>query len=61
MVLYKPSCVARKNQKWVDGMNDFQMFINSIGDPDKRERMEGILNDLKQTFPRLKEEIKWNH
>ncbi len=41
-------------------MNDFQMFINSIGDPDKRGRMEGILTDLKKTFPQLKEEIKWN-
>ncbi len=41
-------------------MNDFQMFLNNIDDPDKKERMEGILNDIKKTFPQLKEEIKWN-
>ncbi|HHT66229.1 MAG: iron chaperone [Caldicoprobacterales bacterium] len=41
-------------------MNDFQMYINSIGDPDKKERMKSILDYIKRTFPQLKEEIKWN-
>lgn len=41
-------------------MNDFQVYLNSIADPDKRERMESILNDIKKAFPHLKEEVKWN-
>jgi len=41
-------------------MSGFQMFLSSIDDPDKRERMEDILSYVKQKFPQLKEEIKWN-
>ena len=41
-------------------MKDFQMFLNNIGETDKKERMKGILNDIKRHFPQLKEEIKWN-
>lgn len=41
-------------------MGDIQTFINSIDDPEKRERMESILNYVKKTFPQLKEELKWN-
>lgn len=41
-------------------MNDFQKYLNSIDDPEKRERTESILNYVKRTFPQLKEEIKWN-
>ena len=41
-------------------MKDFQMFLNNIANPDKRERMEDILNYVKKKFPQLKEEIKWN-
>lgn len=41
-------------------MNDFQMFLDGISDPDKRERMESILSDIKTAFPQLNEEIKWN-
>lgn len=41
-------------------MKDFQMFLRSIEDPDKKERMEDILNHIKGKFPQLKEEIKWN-
>jgi len=41
-------------------MNDFKAYLNSIGDPEKKERMESILNYIKKTFPQLKEEIKWN-
>ncbi|KUO49916.1 MAG: iron chaperone [Desulfitibacter sp. BRH_c19] len=41
-------------------MKDFQTFLDSIDDPDKRERMDDILNYVKEKFPQLKEEIKWN-
>ncbi|HHW30366.1 MAG TPA: iron chaperone [Clostridiaceae bacterium] len=41
-------------------MSDFKKYINSISDPDKQERMESILNYIHNTFPQLKEEIKWN-
>ncbi len=41
-------------------MKDFQVFLDRIGEPDKRARMEGILNYIKEKFPQLKEEIKWN-
>lgn len=36
------------------------MFLSSIDDPDKRERMKDILNYVREKFPQLKEEIKWN-
>ncbi|OEF98278.1 iron chaperone [Desulfuribacillus alkaliarsenatis] len=41
-------------------MKDFQMFLTSIDDLDKRKRMDDILNYIKENFPQLKEEIKWN-
>lgn len=41
-------------------MKTFQMFLDSIGEAEKRERLEGILNGIKEKFPQLKEEIKWN-
>ncbi|MDR7855203.1 DUF1801 domain-containing protein [Tissierella sp.] len=41
-------------------MKDFQTFLDNIDDLDKRERMEGILNYIKNQFPQLKEELKWN-
>lgn len=41
-------------------MKDFHMYLNDIDDPGKRERMENILNHIKNTFPQLKEEIRWN-
>lgn len=41
-------------------MSNFQDFINSIDDPVKSERMESILKFIGETFPHLKEEIKWN-
>jgi uncharacterized protein YdhG (YjbR/CyaY superfamily) len=41
-------------------MKDFQMFLDSIGELEKRERLAGILNNIKEKFPQLKEEIKWN-
>jgi len=44
----------------MDNMSDFKMFLDSISEPDKKDRMEGILNYIKEKFPQLKEEIKWN-
>ena len=41
-------------------MKDFQWFLDEITQQDKRQRMEGILNGIKKSFPQLKEEIKWN-
>lgn len=41
-------------------MKDFQMFLDSIDDPDKRKRMEDIFNYIKEKFPQLDEEMKWN-
>lgn len=46
-------------KRWVN-MKDFQMFLDSIDEPDKKERMEGILRYIKEKFPQLNEEIKWN-
>lgn len=41
-------------------MQDFQIFLKGIDEPDKRQRMKGILKAVKKNFPHLKEEIKWN-
>lgn len=41
-------------------MINFQMFLESINESEKRERMEGIFNNIKGKFPQLNEEIKWN-
>lgn len=41
-------------------MNGFQPYLDSIIEPDKKERMKSILDYIKSTFPQLKEEIKWN-
>lgn len=41
-------------------MKDFQMYLDQIIEQYKRQRMEGILNEIKKTFPQLKEKIKWN-
>lgn len=41
-------------------MKKFQVFLDGIDEPDKREKMEGILGYIKEKFPQLKEEIKWN-
>ena len=41
-------------------MKEFQTFLDSIDEPNQRERMEGILLYIKERFPHLKEEIKWN-
>lgn len=41
-------------------MNDFKTFLDGIDDPNKRYKMEDILSHIKEKFPQLKEEIKWN-
>lgn len=41
-------------------MKDFQVFLDSIDVLDQREKIGEILNHIKEKFPRLKEEIKWN-
>ena len=41
-------------------MKDFQMFLDSIVDPVKKDRMGSILKYLGEKFPQLIEEIKWN-
>ncbi len=41
-------------------MNDFQLFLDSINEQSKRERMEDIFKHIKRKFPKLKTEIKWN-
>lgn len=44
----------------VDNVNDFQVFLDNIGELEKRERLKDILNNIKERFPQLKEEIRWN-
>lgn len=41
-------------------MKDFNDFLISIDESDKRERMDIILNHIKEKFSHLKEEIKWS-
>lgn len=41
-------------------MDNFQEFLDSIGDTNKKERMESIFKYINKNFPQLKEEIKWN-
>lgn len=41
-------------------MKDFQTYLDNIGEPAKKERMTDLLHNIKENFPQLKEEIKWN-
>jgi len=41
-------------------MKDFNDFLSTIKESDKRARMEMIFNHIREKFPQLKEEIKWN-
>ena len=41
-------------------MKNFNDFLKSIDEPDKREKMEMILNHIKEKYPQLQKEIKWN-
>ncbi len=42
-------------------MQDFNDFLNTIDDPEKREKMENILMHIRRKYPQLKEEIKWHN
>ena len=41
-------------------MQNFKDFLNTIDDPKKREKMENILMHIREKYPQLNEEIKWN-
>lgn len=41
-------------------MKNFQTFLDKIDDIDKEEMVKRILIHIKENFPQLKEEIKWN-
>jgi len=41
-------------------MKDFKAFLDTIAEPEKKERMNEILVIIKEKFPQLKEEVKWN-
>lgn len=41
-------------------MKDFNTILNGISDPQKRERLSEILRRVKEKFPSLTQEIKWN-
>lgn len=41
-------------------MSNFKLFLDSIPKPDHRERMTNILDSIKEKFPQLNEDIKWN-
>ncbi len=41
-------------------MKEFQTFLAGIHAPNQRDRMEDILRYIKESFPQLKGEIKWN-
>ena len=41
-------------------MKDQQAFLAEMEGADKRERLAGILRFVKETFPQLQEEVKWN-
>ncbi len=41
-------------------MKDFHEFLDGIEDQNKRRRVEDILSYIKEKFPELNEEIKWN-
>lgn len=41
-------------------MSDHQIYLNNIDDIAKRGRVASILSFVKEAFPQLKEEYKWN-
>lgn len=43
-----------------DDMETFEQFIETIDNPEARERTERVLNWVAERFPQLKKEIKWN-
>ncbi|MDQ0158320.1 iron chaperone [Alkalibacillus salilacus] len=41
-------------------MEVFKDYLAKIDDPNQKERMETVLNWVKQTFPQLEPVVKWN-
>lgn len=41
-------------------MNTFQDFLGTVEEGEKRERVSSIFESIRNQFPMLKEEIKWN-
>jgi len=41
-------------------MNTHKEFIDQIDELDKRDRVRMVLDHIKEKYPQLKEEIKWN-
>ena len=41
-------------------MKNFSDFLKGIAETEKREKMGMILNYIKEKYPQLQEEIKWN-
>lgn len=41
-------------------MNTHKEFIDQIDELDKRDRVRMVLDHIKERYPQLKEEIKWN-
>ena len=41
-------------------MKNFNEYLESIMEPEKRKRMEDIFHFIHEKFPHLQEEIKWN-
>jgi len=41
-------------------MKTFSDFLQTIDNPDKKQKLAFILNHIQETFPHLQQEIKWN-
>ncbi|OJV64891.1 MAG: iron chaperone [Clostridiales bacterium 38-18] len=41
-------------------MRPFDVYLDKIDNPEQKERMIMILDHIKDTFPNLIEEVKWN-
>ncbi len=41
-------------------MSKINEFIEKIEDSQKRERLGMIVNSLREAFPQLQEDVKWN-
>lgn len=41
-------------------MKTFEEFTQTIADPVQRDRVEAILNHIREKYPELKEEVKWS-
>ena len=41
-------------------MEAFKQYLDKMGEPMQRERMEEVLTWVSKNYPQLKKEIKWN-